>query len=125
MGSRTASARASHLTDPDQAVEFVERTGIDALAVAIGTSHVRATEFTQPPTGEVLAMRLIEEIHRRLPGRISSCTAPPRCPKHLVDEINKYGGEIKPTWGVPVGRSSRGSATASARSTSIPTTVWR
>jgi fructose-bisphosphate aldolase, class II len=55
-----------HLTDPDQAVEFVERTGIDALAVAIGTSH-GAYKFTSPPTGEVLAMDLIEEIHRRLP----------------------------------------------------------
>src|SRR3954468_5832092 len=55
-----------HLTDPDQAVEFVERTGIDALAVAIGTSH-GAYKFTAKPTGDVLAMNLIEEIHQKLP----------------------------------------------------------
>src|SRR4051794_16131469 len=55
-----------HLTDPDQAVEFVERTGVDALAVAIGTSH-GAYKFSAPPTGEVLAMNLIEEIHEKLP----------------------------------------------------------
>ena len=58
----------AHLTDPDQAVEFVERTGIDALAVAIGTSH-GAYKFTQKPTGEVLVMDRIEEIHRGCPIR--------------------------------------------------------
>jgi fructose-bisphosphate aldolase class II len=90
-----------HLTDPDQAVEFVERTGIDALAVAIGTSH-GAYKFTSPPTGEVLAMDLIEEIHRRLPDTHLVMHGSSSVPKHLVDEINKYGGDIKPTWGVPV-----------------------
>ena len=90
-----------HLTDPDQAVEFVERTGIDALAVAIGTSH-GAYKFTSPPTGEVLAMDLIEEIHRRLPETHLVMHGSSSVPKHLVDEINKYGGDIKPTWGVPV-----------------------
>ena len=55
-----------HLTDPDQAVDFVQRTGIDALAVAIGTSH-GAYKFSRPPDGEVLAMELIKEIHKLLP----------------------------------------------------------
>ena len=55
-----------HLTDPDQAVEFVQATGVDALAVAIGTSH-GAYKFTRKPDGEVLAMDRIEEIHKRLP----------------------------------------------------------
>jgi fructose-bisphosphate aldolase class II len=96
-----------HLTDPDQAVEFVERTGIDALAVAIGTSH-GAYKFTQPPTGEVLAMSLIEEIHRRLPDTHLVMHGSSSVPKHLVDKINKYGGEIKPTWGVPVEEIQQG-----------------
>jgi fructose-bisphosphate aldolase class II len=90
-----------HLTDPDQAVEFVERTGIDALAVAIGTSH-GAYKFTQPPDGEVLAMHLIQEIHEKLPTTHLVMHGSSSVPKVLVDEINAYGGEIKPTWGVPV-----------------------
>jgi len=90
-----------HLTDPGQAVEFVERTGIDGLAVAIGTSH-GAYKFSKPPTGEVLAMDLIEEIHRRLPDTHLVMHGSSSVPKALVDVINEYGGEIKPTWGVPV-----------------------
>ena len=90
-----------HLTDPDQAVEFVERTGIDALAVAIGTSH-GAYKFSKPPTGEVLAMHLIQEIHERLPDTHLVMHGSSSVPKELVDEINRYGGEIAPTWGVPV-----------------------
>jgi fructose-bisphosphate aldolase class II len=96
-----------HLTDPDQAVEFVERTGIDALAVAIGTSH-GAYKFSKPPTGEVLAMDLIEEIHRRLPDTHLVMHGSSSVPKHLVDNINAYGGEIKPTWGVPVEEIQQG-----------------
>ncbi len=90
-----------HLTDPDQAVEFVERTGIDALAVAIGTSH-GAYKFSKPPTGEVLAMHLIQEIHEKLPDTHLVMHGSSSVPKELVDEINAYGGEIPPTWGVPV-----------------------
>jgi len=96
-----------HLTDPDQAVEFVERTGIDALAVAIGTSH-GAYKFTQPPTGDVLAMELIEEIHRRLPETHLVMHGSSSVPKHLVDVINEYAGDIKPTWGVPVEEIQQG-----------------
>ena len=97
-----------HLTDPDQAVEFVERTGIDALAVAIGTSH-GAYKFTQPPTGEVLAIDLIEAIHRRLPEthRVMHGSSPSLL-KELVDVINRSGGEIRPTWGVPVEEIEQG-----------------
>ena len=96
-----------HLTDPDQAVEFVERTGIDALAVAIGTSH-GAYKFTKPPTGDVLAMDLIEEIHRRLPDTHLVMHGSSSVPKPLVDAINEYGGEIRPTWGVPVEEIQQG-----------------
>jgi fructose-bisphosphate aldolase, class II len=90
-----------HLTDPDQAVEFVERTGVDALAVAIGTSH-GAYKFTKEPDREVLAMHIIEEINQRLPTTHLVMHGSSSVPKELVDLINRYGGEIRPTWGVPV-----------------------
>ena len=96
-----------HLTDPDQAVEFVERTGIDALAVAIGTSH-GAYKFTEPPTGEVLAIDLIEAIHRRLPETHLVMHGSSSVPKELVDVINRSGGEIRPTWGVPIEEIQQG-----------------
>lgn len=96
-----------HLTDPDQAGEFVLRTGIDALAVAIGTSH-GAYKFTRPPTGDVLAMGLIKEIHSRLPDTHLVMHGSSSVPKQLVDTINAYGGEIRPTWGVPVEEIQQG-----------------
>jgi fructose-bisphosphate aldolase class II len=90
-----------HLTDPDQAVEFVERTGVDALAVAIGTSH-GAYKFTKEPDREVLAMHIIEEINQRLPTTHLVMHGSSSVPRELVELINRYGGEIRPTWGVPV-----------------------
>ncbi len=90
-----------HLTDPDEAVEFVERTGIDALAVAIGTSH-GAYKFASPPTGAVLAMSLIREIHEKLPTTHLVMHGSSSVPRSLVDEINAHSGDIRPTWGVPV-----------------------
>ena len=90
-----------NLTDPDQAVEFVERTGVDALAVAIGTSH-GAYKFTKEPDREVLAMHIIEEINQKLPTTHLVMHGSSSVPKELVDLINEYGGEIRPTWGVPV-----------------------
>ncbi len=89
------------LTDPDQAVEFVERTEVDALAVAIGTSH-GAYKFTKEPDREILAMNIIEEINERLPTTHLVMHGSSSVPKELVDIINRYGGEIRPTWGVPV-----------------------
>jgi fructose-bisphosphate aldolase, class II len=97
----------SHLTDPDEAVEFVERTGIDALAVAIGTSH-GAYKFTKKPTGDVLVMERIEEINRKLPNTHLVMHGSSSVPKELVDTINKYGGKIKETYGVPVEEIQRG-----------------
>ncbi len=90
-----------HLTDPDQAVEFVRETGLDALAVAIGTSH-GAYKFAQEPTGEVLKMDLIKEIHARLPDTHLVMHGSSSVPRELVEEINRYGGALKPAWGVPV-----------------------
>ena len=90
-----------HLTDPDEAVEFVASTGIDALAVAIGTSH-GAYKFAQAPDGDVLKMDLIEEIHRRLPETHLVMHGSSSVPPELVEQVNRYGGTLKPAWGVPV-----------------------
>jgi fructose-bisphosphate aldolase class II len=91
----------SHLTDPDQAVEFVQQTGVDALAIAIGTSH-GAYKFTSKPTGETLKMDRLLEIHRRLPNTHLVMHGSSSVPKDLQDIINQYGGKLKPTWGVPI-----------------------
>jgi fructose-bisphosphate aldolase class II len=91
----------SHLTDPDQAVEFVKQTGLDALAIAIGTSH-GAYKFSKAPTGETLKMARLIEIHKRLPNVHLVMHGSSSVPKDLQDIINQYGGKLKPTWGVPV-----------------------
>ncbi|KKL18126.1 hypothetical protein LCGC14_2478640 [marine sediment metagenome] len=85
-----------HLTDPDQAEQFVADTGLDALAVAIGTSH-GAYKFSKKPTGDVLKMDLIEEIHRRLPDAHIVMHGSSSVPQELQDIINQYGGDIKQT----------------------------
>jgi fructose-bisphosphate aldolase, class II len=95
------------LTDPDQAVDFVERTGVDALAVAIGTSH-GAYKFAKAPTGDVLNIQRIEEIHRRLPNCHLVMHGSSSVPRKLVDIINSYGGKIRETYGVPVEAIQRG-----------------
>ncbi len=95
------------LTDPDEAERFVAETGVDALAVAIGTSH-GAYKFTSKPTGSVLAMDRIEEIHRRLPNCHMVMHGSSSVPQELQDIINKYGGKLKQTWGVPVEEIQRG-----------------
>jgi fructose-bisphosphate aldolase class II len=95
------------LTDPDQAAEFVAKTGVDALAVAIGTSH-GAYKFTKKPTGDVLAMDCIEEIHKKLPNCHLVMHGSSSVPQELQDIINKYGGEIRQTYGVPVEEIQRG-----------------
>lgn len=95
------------LTDPEEAERFVAETGVDALAVAIGTSH-GAYKFTSKPTGEVLAMDRIEEIHRRLPNCHLVMHGSSSVEQYLQDIINKYGGQLKQTWGVPVEEIQRG-----------------
>jgi fructose-bisphosphate aldolase class II len=90
-----------HLTDPAQAADFVARTGIDALAVAIGTSH-GAYKFTSPPTGQTLAMDVIQEIHRRLPDTHLVMHGSSSVPSELIERINAAGGAMNPAFGVPV-----------------------
>jgi fructose-bisphosphate aldolase class II len=96
-----------HLTDPDQAEQFVKDTGVDALAVAIGTSH-GAYKFKKKPTGDVLKMNLIEEIHSRLPNTHLVMHGSSSVPQELQDIINKYGGSLDQTYGVPVEEIQRG-----------------
>ncbi len=95
------------LTDPDQAVEFVRATGVDALAIACGTSH-GAYKFTRRPDGEILAMKVIEEIHRRLPDTHLVMHGSSSVPQELQDIINANGGEMPQTFGVPVEEIVRG-----------------
>ena len=90
-----------HLTDPEEAGEFVRQTGCDALAVAIGTSH-GAYKFKKKPTGKVLRMDVIREIHKRMPNCHMVMHGSSSVPQELVDIINQYGGEIPETYGVPV-----------------------
>ena len=95
------------LTDPEEAASFVEATGVDALAVAIGTSH-GAYKFTKAPTGDVLDMGRIEEIHAKLPNTHLVMHGSSSVPQELQDIINEFGGNIKQTYGVPVEEIQRG-----------------
>ncbi len=100
-------SRDQLLTDPDQAEDFVRKTGVDALAVAIGTSH-GAYKFTRKPDGEVLAMDRIVAIHKKLPNCHLVMHGSSSVPQDLQDELRKYGGDMKQTWGVPVEEIRRG-----------------
>ncbi|HOX25025.1 MAG TPA: fructose-bisphosphate aldolase class II [Candidatus Krumholzibacteria bacterium] len=97
----------AHLTDPEQAGDFVSATGCDALAVAIGTSH-GAYKFKKKPTGDVLKMDVIEKIHRKLPNCHLVMHGSSSVPRELVDIVNKYGGALKESYGVPVDQIQRG-----------------
>jgi fructose-bisphosphate aldolase, class II len=89
------------LTDPEEAAEFVKRTQLDALAIAIGTSH-GAYKFTRKPTGDILAINRIKEIHRRIPNTHLVMHGSSSVPQEFLAEIRKYGGNMKETYGVPV-----------------------
>ena len=88
-------------------MDFVGQTKVDALAIAMGTSH-GAYKFSRKPDGAVLAMNVIEEIHRRLPNTHLVMHGSSSVPQDLQDLINKYGGEMPQTWGVPVEEIQRG-----------------
>ncbi len=95
------------LTNPDEAVKFVKETQVDALAIAMGTSH-GAYKFSRKPDGAVLAMNVIEEIHKKLPNTHLVMHGSSSVPEDLQEIINKFGGKMKPTWGVPVSEIQRG-----------------
>ncbi len=89
------------LTDPEEAANFVKETGVDALAIAIGTSH-GAYKFTRPPTGDILAINRIKEIHARLPNTHLVMHGSSSVPQEWLKIINEYGGDMGETYGVPV-----------------------
>ena len=95
------------LTDPEQAVDFVRATQVDALAIAMGTSH-GAYKFSRQPDGDILAMHVIEDIHRRLPDTHLVMHGSSSVPQELQDVFNEFGGEMPQTYGVPISEIERG-----------------
>jgi fructose-bisphosphate aldolase, class II len=100
-GTDATMTREQLLTDPEQAADFVKKTQLDALAIAIGTSH-GAYKFTRKPTGDILAIDRIKEINRRLPNTHLVMHGSSSVPQDLLAQINAYGGKMKETYGVPV-----------------------
>ncbi len=100
-GAEGALSHDQLLTDPDQAVAFVRATKVDALAIAIGTSH-GAYKFSRKPDGEILAMHVVQAIHERLPGIHLVMHGSSSVPESLQELFNRYGGEMPKTWGVPI-----------------------
>ena len=100
-GTEATMTMEQLLTDPEQAADFVKRTQLDALAIAIGTSH-GAYKFSRKPTGDILAIGRIKEINRRIPNTHLVMHGSSSVPQDLLAEIRKYGGAMKETYGVPV-----------------------
>jgi fructose-bisphosphate aldolase class II len=100
-GTDATMTREQLLTDPEQAADFVKQTQIDALAIAIGTSH-GAYKFTRKPTGDILAIDRIKEIHRRIPSTHLVMHGSSSVPQEMLAIIRQYGGQMKETYGVPV-----------------------
>ncbi|MHB8623280.1 MAG: class II fructose-bisphosphate aldolase [Sulfuricaulis sp.] len=95
------------LTDPDQAADFVKQTKVDALAIAIGTSH-GAYKFTRPPTGEILAIERIKQIHKRIPNTHLVMHGSSSVPQDWLKMINTFGGDMGQTYGVPLEEIQQG-----------------
>ena len=108
-GAAGALTHEQLLTDPDQAADFVERTGVDALAIAIGTSH-GAYKFTRKPTGDILDINRIREIHARLPETHLVMHGSSSVPQEWLEVIREHGGAIRETYGVPVEEIRKGIA---------------
>ena len=89
------------LTSPQEASDFVDATGVDALAIAVGTSH-GAYKFSRPPTGDILAIERIKEIHEKIPNTHLVMHGSSSVPQEWLAVINEFGGEIPETYGVPV-----------------------
>jgi fructose-bisphosphate aldolase class II len=119
-----ASGTLTHdmlLTDPEQAKDFVTRTGVDALAIAIGTSH-GAYKFTRQPTGDILAIDRIAQIHAAVPDTHLVMHGSSSVPQEWLSIIREYGGDIKETYGVPVEEIQRGIASG-VRKVNIDTDI--
>jgi fructose-bisphosphate aldolase class II len=100
-GAEGTMTREQLLTDVEQAADFVKQTQCDALAIAIGTSH-GAYKFTKKPTGDILAIQRIKEIHQRIPNTHLVMHGSSSVPQDLLAEIREFGGDMKETYGVPV-----------------------
>ena len=100
-GTESTMTREQLLTDPEQAADFVKRTQLDALAIAIGTSH-GAYKFSRKPTGDILAIDRIKEINRRIPNTHLVMHGSSSVPQDLLEIIRQHGGQMKETYGVPV-----------------------
>jgi fructose-bisphosphate aldolase, class II len=100
-GTDATMTREQLLTDPEQAADFVKHTQVDALAIAIGTSH-GAYKFSRKPTGDILAISRIKEIHRRIPSTHLVMHGSSSVPQELLAEIREFGGNMKETYGVPI-----------------------
>ena len=100
-GTDAVMTREQLLTDPEQAADFVKRTQLDALAIAIGTSH-GAYKFSRKPTGDILAIDRVQAIHERIPNTHLVMHGSSSVPQDLLAVINQYGGKMKETYGVPV-----------------------
>ncbi len=100
-GAEGKLTMAQLLTDPDEAADFVDQTKVDALAIAIGTSH-GAYKFTRPPTGDILDINRIREIHARIPNTHLVMHGSSSVPQDWLEIINSYGGDMGETYGVPV-----------------------
>ena len=101
VGAEGVLDHSQLLTDPEEAADFVKKTGVDALAIAIGTSH-GAYKFTRPPTGEILAINRIKEIHARIPNTHLVMHGSSSVPQEWLKIINEFGGDMGETYGVPV-----------------------
>jgi fructose-bisphosphate aldolase class II len=101
VGADCVLSHEQMLTDPDEAADFVSQTGVDALAIACGTSH-GAYKFSRPPTGDILAIDRIKQIHRKIPNTHLVMHGSSSVPQDWLAIINQYGGEILETYGVPV-----------------------
>jgi fructose-bisphosphate aldolase, class II len=106
-GTDATMTRDQLLTDPNEAADFVKKTGVDALAIAIGTSH-GAYKFTRKPTGDILAIDRIKEIHARIPNTHLVMHGSSSVPQDLLEIIRQNGGEMKETYGVPVSEIQEG-----------------
>ena len=101
VGAEGKLDHSQMLTDPEEAAVFVKATQLDALAIAIGTSH-GAYKFSRKPTGDILAISRVKEIHARIPNTHLVMHGSSSVPQDLLDLINQYGGQMKQTYGVPV-----------------------
>src|SRR5574343_410754 len=101
IGAEGKLSHAQMLTDPEEAAQFVKATQLDALAIAIGTSH-GAYKFSRPPTGDILAISRVKEINKRIPNTLLVMHGSSSVPQELLAIINQYGGKMKETYGVPI-----------------------